>query len=161
MLENEMNEVDGLELIFEFLFWCNKGWIVWVIKNDDDDGWVVVMIMDGEFELVLVGLWMMGCDKKNLKLFDVMVFGMLVKMVLEVVCCYEYYLYVMFYKKISVSMDFGIIIVSFDIVVDEDDFYVMFSVCGSDGEEIGWVCVELNFKFNLVSVMVWIDDEFC
>lgn len=63
--------------------------MVCIIKNEDDDGWVVEMVKDGEFEFVFVGLWIMGCDKKNLKLMDVNVFCMFVKIVIEVLMWYE------------------------------------------------------------------------
>ena len=44
--------------------WCGDGWTAQVIKNEDDDGWAVAMIKDGEPEPALVGPWTMGRDKK-------------------------------------------------------------------------------------------------
>ena len=35
--------------------WCGDGWTAQVLKNEDDDGWAVAMIKDGEPEPALVG----------------------------------------------------------------------------------------------------------
>ena len=35
--------------------WCGDGWTARVLKNEDDDGWAVAMIKDGEPEPALVG----------------------------------------------------------------------------------------------------------
>ena len=43
--------------------WSSDGWTARVIKNEDDDGWAVAMIKDGEAEPALVGPWTMGRDK--------------------------------------------------------------------------------------------------
>jgi hypothetical protein len=59
--------------------WRDKGWTARVIKNEDDDGWAVEMIKDGEPEPALVGPWTMGRDKKNPKPLDVSAFNTLVK----------------------------------------------------------------------------------
>src|SRR6476620_11501427 len=58
------------DTIHEDRLWCDDGWTARVIKNEDDDGWAVEMIQAGETEPALVGLWMMGRDKKNPKPFD-------------------------------------------------------------------------------------------
>ena len=56
-------------------FWRNNGWTARVIKNEDDDGWAVAMIKDGEPEPALVGPWTMGRDKRNPKPLDVSAFN--------------------------------------------------------------------------------------
>ena len=43
--------------------WQLDGWTARVIKNQDDDGWAVEMLKDGEAEPALVGPWTMGRDK--------------------------------------------------------------------------------------------------
>ena len=60
--------------------WCGDGWTAKVIKNEDDDGWAVAMIKDGEPEPALIGPWTMGRDKKNPKPLDGFAFSTLVKM---------------------------------------------------------------------------------
>ncbi len=45
--------------------WRDNGWTARVVKNEDDEGWAVEMIKDGEPEPALVGPWTMGRDKKN------------------------------------------------------------------------------------------------
>ena len=57
-------------LVQEARLWQGNGWTAKVIKNDDDEGWAVAMIKDGEPEPALVGPWTMGRDKKNPKPLD-------------------------------------------------------------------------------------------
>ncbi len=54
------------QAIREPRLWRDKGWTARVIKNDDDEGWAVAMLKDGEPEPALVGPWTMGRDKKIL-----------------------------------------------------------------------------------------------
>jgi hypothetical protein len=56
-----------------------------VIKNNDDEGWAVEMIKQGEAEPALVGPWTMGRDKKNPKPLDTNAFNTLVKTAAR--CC--------------------------------------------------------------------------
>ena len=58
--------------------WQGDGWTARVIKNDDDEGWAVAMIKDGEPEPALIGPWTMGRDKKNPKPLDTGAFSTLV-----------------------------------------------------------------------------------
>ena len=58
------------DAIHEARLWRDNGWTARVIKNEDDDGWAVEMIKDGEAEPALVGPWTMGRDKKNPKPLD-------------------------------------------------------------------------------------------
>lgn len=131
--------------------------MVCIIKNEDDDGWVVEMVKDGEFEFVFVGLWIMGCDKKNLKLMDVNVFCMFVKIVIEVLMWYEQQWCVMLYKEVMVQDEVGQdVLVIFDIVLDEFELYVQFKVVDLYGELLVDVKVLVGFKFNKVSVECWV-----
>src|SRR5688572_20696187 len=72
-------------LIQEDRVWQGQGWTARVIKNEDDDGWAVAMIKDGEPEPALVGPWTMGRDKKNPKPLDISAFHTLVKTANEVI----------------------------------------------------------------------------
>ena len=47
-------------LVQEDRLWQANGWTARVIKNDEDEGWAVAMIKDGEPEPALVGPWTMG-----------------------------------------------------------------------------------------------------
>ena len=59
--------------------WKGDGWTARVIKNEDDEGWAVAMIKDGEPEPALVGPWTMGRDKKNPKPLNTSDFKTLLK----------------------------------------------------------------------------------
>ena len=69
--------------------WIDNGWTARVIKNEDDEGWAVEMIKDGEPEPALVGPWTMGRDKKNPKPLDSAAFNTLVKTAAEVIRRHE------------------------------------------------------------------------
>jgi hypothetical protein len=79
--------------------WRDNGWTARVIKNDDDEGWAVAMIKDGEAEPALVGPWTMGRDKKNPKPLDVNAFNTLVKTASEVLRRHEQQLHAMLHKN--------------------------------------------------------------
>jgi hypothetical protein len=79
--------------------WRDDGWTARVIKNEDDDGWAVEMIMDGESEPALVGPWTMGRDKKNPKPLDTPAFHTLVKTASEVLRRHEQQLHAQLHKK--------------------------------------------------------------
>jgi hypothetical protein len=69
--------------------WSDTRWTARVIKNEDDDGWAVAMMLHGESEPALVGPWTMGRDKKNPKPLDVSAFNTLVKTANEVIRRHE------------------------------------------------------------------------
>jgi len=157
MSENTMNEADS---IFEPLLWRNKGWTARVIKNEDDEGWAVAMIKDGESEPALVGPWTMGRDKKNPKPLDATAFGTLVKTASEVLRRHEHHLHAMLHQKISVTTPSGRLTISLDIVPDEDDPHALLSASAADGELLAEVRVGPQFKLGMASATAWIDDEF-
>ena len=76
-----MNDLDAEKpsFVHEPRLWRDDGWTARVIENDDDEGWAVEMIKDGEPEPALVGPWTMGRDKKNPKPLDSAAFITLVK----------------------------------------------------------------------------------
>ena len=77
--------LDPAEPIHEPRLWRDNGWTARVIKNEDDEGWAVAMVKDGEPEPALVGPWTMGRDKKNPKPLDTAAFNTLVKTASEVI----------------------------------------------------------------------------
>jgi hypothetical protein len=62
---DETAEDDLSAFVNQPRLWRNNGWTARVIKNEDDDGWAVAMIKDGEPEPALVGPWTMGRDKRK------------------------------------------------------------------------------------------------
>src|SRR6478672_1151220 len=84
--------------------WRDNGWTARVIKNEDDDGWAVAMIKDGEAEPALVGPWTMGRDKKNPKPLDTAAFNTLVKTASEVLRRHEQQRHAMLHKNITVNV---------------------------------------------------------
>ena len=80
---------DNLSNIQQPRLWTGDGWTARVLKNEDDDGWAVAMIKDGEPEPALVGPWTMGRDKKNPKPLDNTAFSTLVKTASEFVRRHE------------------------------------------------------------------------
>ena len=76
---NNAIEADAPDPVQEPRLWRSNGWTARVVKNEDDEGWAVEMILDGESEPALVGPWTMGRDKKNPKPLDTSAFNTLVK----------------------------------------------------------------------------------
>lgn len=157
---HELNEAESPDPVFEPLLWINKGWTARVIKNEDDEGWAVAMIKEGESEPALVGPWTMGRDKKNPKPLDASAFSTLVKTASEVIRRHEQHLYAMYHQKLAVNSESGRITVSLDIVADEDDPHAWLAASDCNDEELARVRVEAGFKLNAASAHRWIEAGF-
>ncbi len=140
--------------------WRDNGWTARVIKNEDDDGWAVAMIKDGEAEPALVGPWTMGRDKKNPKPLDAAAFSTLVKTASEVLRRHEQQLHAMLHKSVFVNAEAGRIEVMLDIVPDEDDPYALLSARDEYGEQLAEVRVAPSFKLSPSSAAAWIEGGF-
>jgi len=144
----------------EARLWCADGWTAKVIKNEDDDGWAVAMIKEGEPEPALVGPWTMGRDKKNPKPLDKHAFGTLVKTASEFVRRHEQQLHASLHQRITVPAKAGRVSVSLDIVPDDDHPTATLSAHlegDEDGEPLAKVRVSPGFKLNRTSATHWVD----
>src|SRR5471030_606051 len=94
------NSASDESVINEPRLWVQKGWTARVIKNEDDDGWAVEMILAGHSEPALVVPWTMGRDKKNPKPLDVNAFNTLVKTANEVLRRHEQQLHAQLHKSV-------------------------------------------------------------
>ena len=160
MTSNVANEADPPTAVNEPRLWINKGWQARVVKNEDDDGWAVEMIKDGESEPALVGPWTMGRDKKNPKPLDAAAFNTLVKTAAEVRRRHEQQLYATRHKTLSVNGPAGRVRVTFDIVADEDDPHALLTAYDGNGEALAQVRVDAGFRFSAASVNAWISDDY-
>jgi hypothetical protein len=140
--------------------WTGDGWTAQVIKNEDDDGWAVAMVKDGEPEPALVGPWTMGRDKKNPKPLDSSAFSTLVKTANEFVRRHEQQLHATLHQSITVTAAAGRITVNFDIVPDEDNPYATLSAQDDSGNTLAEVKVAPSFKLNRSSAVAWVDGGF-
>ena len=140
--------------------WSGDGWTARVIKNEDDEGWAVAMIKDGEPEPALVGPWTMGRDKKNPKPLDVNAFNTLVKTASEFVRRHEQQLHATLHQRITVTANTGRITVSLDIVPDEDHPHAVLSAHDETGELLAEVRVAPSFRLNRASGVAWADGGF-
>ena len=146
--------------ITEARLWRNNGWTARVIKNEDDEGWAVEMVMDGESEPALVGPWTMGRDKKNPKPLDAFAFQTLVKTASEVLRRHEHQLHAMLHKKVTVNSENGLIFITLDIVADDDDPYAVLAAQRAGGEQMAEVRVAAEFKLSESSASAWIANDF-
>ena len=135
--------------------WVADGWTAKVIKNEDDDGWAVAMIKDGEPEPALIGPWTMGRDKKNPKPLDVNAFHTLVKTASEFVRRHEQQLHAELHQSLTITAGTARITVSLDIVPDEDNPSAMLSARDDSGDELADVRVAANFKLSRASAERW------
>ena len=154
-----MNDVsDAGAPIKQDRLWRDNGWTARVIKNNDDDGWAVEMILDGQAEPALVGPWTMGRDKKNPKPLDTAAFNTLVKTAAEVVRRHEQHLHALHHKEVGVMSAGGRISVTLDIVADEDDPHALLAATDAAGERLAELRVGAGFRLNAASARAWIDD---
>jgi hypothetical protein len=140
--------------------WTGNGWTARVIKNEEDEGWAVAMIKDGEPEPALVGPWTMGRDKKNPKPLDINAFHTLVKTANEVLRRHEQQLHAQLHKNIYVSTEQGQIKVMLDITPDEDNPYATLTAFDADGEQVGQARASAAFKLNQTSALAWIESDY-
>jgi hypothetical protein len=157
---NNAIEADTPDLIQEPRLWRNNGWTARVVKNEDDEGWAVEMTMDGESEPALVGPWTMGRDKKNPKPLDAPAFSTLVKTAGEFRQRQVQQLHATLHRNITINGASGRIVVTLDIVPDDDDPHALLSAHDAAGEELAQVRVSSGFKLNKASASAWIDAGF-
>lgn len=148
------------ESLHEPGLWRDNGWTARVIKNNDDDGWAVEMIQDGQAEPALVGPWTMGRDKKNPKPLDTAAFNTLVKTASEVLRRHEQQLHALLHKSVFVMAAAGRIEVTLDIVPDDDDPHGMLTALDADGAELARVRVSAIFKLSPSRAAAWIEGGF-
>ena len=140
--------------------WQDNGWTARVVKNEDDEGWAVEMIKDGEPEPALVGPWTMGRDKKNPKPLDSAAFHTLVKTAAEVIRRHEQQTHADHHKSVTVTAGETRITVKLDIVADEDEPYATLSAVDTEGDELAAVRVGAGFRLSAQSASAWIDDGY-
>ena len=153
-------EPDAPAAVNEPRLWINNGWTARIIKNEDDEGWAVAMIKEGESEPALVGPWTMGRDKKNPKPLDVSAFNTLVKTASEVLRRHQQQLHALYHKSVTVDAPSGRITVTLDIVPDEYDPHALLAANDALGEPLAQVRVPPGFKLSVSSAGAWIDDDF-
>ncbi len=157
---NERADADLSAALHEPRLWRHNGWTARIIKNEDDEGWAVAMIKDGEPEPALVGPWTMGRDKRNPKPLDASAFNTLVKTAAEVLRRHEQQLWATLHKSVTVAAPCGRISVTLDIVPDEDDPHALLAATDGNGEQLAQVRVSPGFKLSIASASAWIDDGF-
>ena len=163
-ISDDVPRLDEAVKIQEPRLWAGDGWTAKVIKNEDDDGWAVAMVKDGEPEPALVGPWTMGRDKKNPKPLDGFAFSTLVKTASEFVRRHEQQLHASLHQSITVSATLkgksARLHVTLDIVPDEDNPYAMLGATGEGGELLAQVRVLPSFKLNRASAVAWAEGGF-
>ena len=144
-------------VIHEPRLWQDKGWTARVVKNNDDEGWAVEMVLRGEPEPALIGPWTMGRDKKNPKPLDVNAFNTLVKTAAEVLRRHEQQLAATLHREVAVNADDGPVSVTLDIVADEDDPHAWLAAHDADGGEMARVRVAAGFRLDAASARAWLE----
>ncbi|MFM1988095.1 MAG: hypothetical protein RJA99_1052 [Pseudomonadota bacterium] len=151
---------DTNEPIHDARLWRDDGWTARIIKNEDDDGWAVEMTKAGESEPALVGPWTMGRDKKNPKPMDTAAFHTLVKTASEVLRRHEQQRAAQLHREAAVETAQGRVVVTLDIVPDEDDPYAVLAARDADGTELAAQRVSAGFRLNAASAARWVEAGF-
>ncbi|AOK20168.1 hypothetical protein WT26_30770 [Burkholderia cepacia] len=158
MTESDLQSDDTS--IHEDGLWRDNGWTARIIKNEDDDGWAVEMIKDGESEPALVGPWTMGRDKKNPKPMDANAFRTLVKTATEVLMRHAQQRRAMLHKEVTVWAGEDEVSVTLDIVPDEFEPYAELKALDRFGELLAEAKVSAGFKLNKASAERWVESGF-
>ena len=140
--------------------WCGDGWTARVIKNDDDEGWAVAMIKDGEPEPALIGPWTMGRDKKNPKPLDSAAFSTLVKTASEFVRRHEQQLEAILHKRVNVIVGGRSVDVALDITPDEDDPTALLTATDDEGQRLAQIKVPPSYALNAGTAYSWVERGF-
>ncbi len=154
------DDTESAEVVHDDRLWRDNGWTARVVKNEDDEGWAVEMIKDGEPEPALVGPWTMGRDKKNPKPLDTSAFNTLVKTAAEVIRRHEQQTHAERHREVTVTAASGRVTVRLDITPDEDDPYAELSAFDAGGDELARVRVKAGFRLSAASASAWIENEF-
>ena len=149
-----------MEAIHQDRLWHDNGWTARVVKNEDDEGWAVEMIKDGQPEPALVGPWTMGRDKKNPKPLDTNAFNTLVKTAAEIIRRHEQHFEAVHHKSVIVTAGEDRVTVKLDIVPDEDDPYATLSAFGAGGDPLASVRVGAGFRLSAASALAWIESGY-
>jgi hypothetical protein len=157
----DTSSLDTSQPIQEPRLWTGDGWTAKVLKNEDDDGWAVAMIKDGEPEPALVGPWTMGRDKKNPKPLDNTAFSTLVKTASEFVRRHEQQLHASLHQSITVTSASGErITVLLDVNPDEDNPHAVLAAQSDTGDSMAEVRVAASFKLTRHSATAWVESGF-
>ena len=151
---------DAATTVHDDRLWRDNGWTARVVKNEDDEGWAVEMLKDGEAEPALVGPWTMGRDKKNPKPLDSAAFNTLVKTAAEVIRRHEQHTHAELHREVIVTAGTGRITVKLDITPDEDEPYAELSAFDAGGVELARVRVQAEFRLGATSASTWIENDF-
>jgi hypothetical protein len=152
--------MDNTDPIKEARLWRDNGWTARVIKNEDDEGWAVEMLLQGQAEPALVGPWTMGRDKKNPKPLDTAAFNTLVKTASEVIRRHEQQLHATLHRAVEVTTAQGRLQVTLDIVLDEIEPHALLSAANEAGEQVACVRVAAGFRLDGGSAARWVDGGF-
>jgi hypothetical protein len=143
--------------IMEPRLWKRNGWTARVRKNEDDDGWAVEMVRDGDSEPVLTAPWTMGRDKKNPKPLDQSAFITWVKTASEVLLRHQQQLKAQLHRSTSVTGPDGRAVrVDFDVVPDEDDPRAVLSAWDPEGNQLASYTVPPDFKISSAIAARWV-----
>jgi len=156
----DVPETENDKLVQEARLWQGNGWTARVIKNEDDEGWAVAMIKDGEPEPALVGPWTMGRDKKNPKPLDSAAFHTLVKTASEVIRRHEQQLHALLHKSTVVATGQTETKVTLDIVPDDEHPFALLTATDTSGDQIAQVRVPANFKLSPATACDWVEGGF-
>lgn len=157
---NESSATEQLNQTREPRLWRGNGWTARVIKNEDDEGWAVEMIKDGEAEPALVGPWTMGRDKKNPKPLDPSAFNTLVKTAGEFRQRQEQQLHSSRHQSLTINTESGRVSVALEIIGDDDDLHAIVTAINAMDELVARVRVAPGFKLSKANVNAWIASGF-
>ena len=155
-----MTEPTPDEAVHQDRLWSDDRWTARVIKNEDDDGWAVAMVLQGHSEPALVGPWTMGRDKKNPKPLDTAAINTLVKTANEVIRRHEQQLHAQLNRNLMVTVQGRRIRVALAIMPDEDGATATLTATADTGQALGSCAVPRDFKLTPASASAWVENGY-
>ncbi len=140
--------------------WSEDGWTVRVVSNEDEDGWAVEALRDGESEPVLVAPWSTERDGRAPRPLDRSAFNALVKSASEILQQHRRQLQARLHRRLTVSARDAQWEVTLDVVPDEFEPYALLAAFDESGERVAQEKVMADFKLTPAAARTWIEGDF-
>ena len=140
--------------------WCENGWTTRVVKSEDDEGWAVEALRDGESEPALVAPWDTERDGRTPRPLDQAAFNALVKSASDILQRHQQQLRARLHRRITVSARDAQWEVTLDIVPDEYEPYALLAAFDESGERVAQEKVMPDFKLTAAAARTWIEGDF-
>ena len=140
--------------------WSEGVWTAAVIRNLDDDGWLVQVRRNGEAEPVLLAPWAAERDASEPKPLDQAAFNALVRTAADTLERQVQQLHASLRKRVVLNLGGSRWEVTLDVVPDEYEPHALLAAVDDGGERVAQERVLPDFKLTSASAQAWIEAGF-